>query len=716
MKTLTQLGILCLVAATLAECGKESKSVETLTGTPVIIISVDTLRADHLPIYGYTQVQTPNIDALRKDSILYSNAYAQAPLTLTSHLSLLTGEMPAGHGVRNNLGYVFDAAKHITIPQLLKRKRYATGAAISAYVLRSSTGIGAAFDFYDDAISMHAGASAGSLQRPGTVTAEVATKWIDSNSSTPFFFLLHLFEPHSPYEAPPGTAGRFALPYDGEIAAADGIVGNFIENLKRGGLYDRAVVIFLSDHGEGLDQHGEPEHGIFVYREDIHVPLLIKLPKSSRAGETVSAPVGLFDLLPTICDLTGIQPPANLPGISIVRSQLPNRSIYSESMYGRIHLGWSELRSLAGSRYHYIQAPRPELYDMVADHGETRNLIAEERRAASALKKELERYGTEVGTAGKIDPEEAAKLAALGYLGSSAGQGHGPLPDPKDRIGELHKMQAAMNLANSGKTAQAVSMLKQLVAESPRFADGWNQLALILDNAGQHDDAAAAYRKAIEVMPTLASEFGLSMGAVLVKLRRYDEALRYADLGAKSNPGAAAMLRTRIALAQQRVSEAEKAAREAAAIPFYSIPASVLLAQVHAHQGRFDESAALLDRVTREARDRNLLPLEGLDYARGDLLARMGKNEEAERAFEQEIGSFPRNKQTYATLAVIYLLEGRQSDLQPLMQRMFRSQPTAASAEFAAYTLGELGDVSGAQFWRRRAEEMRKSFGAAAGK
>ncbi|HKR65203.1 MAG TPA: sulfatase, partial [Thermoanaerobaculia bacterium] len=315
-------------------CAAACRPHETpVAHAPVILISIDTLRADHLPMFGYRGVATPNLDALRRDGILFTNAYAHAPLTLPSHTSVLTGLLPPANGVRNNIGYQL-APNVPTLGTMLRGAGYDTGAAVSAYVLRGSTGLRASFDFYEDAIENRPGTPTGSLQRPGSVTTNLAKQWIAQRGAKPFFFFLHLFEPHSPYEPT----------YDADIAAADRIAGDFIADLKARGIYDRAIVIFFSDHGEGLSQHGEPEHGIFLYREDIHVPLVVKLPSNARAGETIAHPVGLVDILPTIAQLTGVAAPAKIDGMSLLASTA-DRQIYSETLYPRIHLGCSELRS-----------------------------------------------------------------------------------------------------------------------------------------------------------------------------------------------------------------------------------------------------------------------------------------------------------------------------------------------------------------------------------
>jgi arylsulfatase A-like enzyme len=245
--------------------GAGCRRAERFPGAPVVLISIDTLRADHLPAYGYKGVETPALDALRRDSILFENAISHVPLTLPSHTTILTGLLPFGSGVRDNVGFTLKPEVE-TLPGLLRSHGYATGAAVSSVVLARSSGIASSFDFYDDAMeSVAPGESIGEIQRSGFETERLSEKWLASASARPFFFFLHLYEPHTPYEPPEPFKSRYAAsPYDGEIATADDIVGKFVAFLKSQGAYDRSVIVLLSDHGEGLGQHGEDEHGVLL--------------------------------------------------------------------------------------------------------------------------------------------------------------------------------------------------------------------------------------------------------------------------------------------------------------------------------------------------------------------------------------------------------------------------------------------------------------------
>lgn len=672
---------------------------------PIIIISIDTLRADRLPMFGYDRVATPHLDRLRADSILYRNAYTHAPLTLPAHASLLTGLLPHEHGVRNNIGYVL-SEQLPTLQRSLKANGYATGAAVSAYVLRGSTGLSRDFDDYDDQIGSRGETAIGQLQRSGRVTSEIAFRWISSHATEPFFYLLHIFEPHAPYEAEEPFRSRYRNAYDAEIATADAIVGEFLEQLRSSGIYDKAIIVLLSDHGEGLGDHGEPEHGIFLYREVVQVPLLLKLPGSERRGQSVEAAVGIIDVAPTIAALTGLSPLRSRHGSSLLEAQRERR-VYSESLYPRIHLGWSELRSLAGPKYQYIEAPRAELYDLVEDPEQRNNIVAGQRRVAARMRDELAQYGSDVSAPGAIDAEEAKRLAALGYLSSPARAGDGPLPDPKDRIGEISDMIRASRLLRARRFDDAAAAFRAITEKNPRLSDAWNQLGTALDAAGRYEEAAEVYRLAIERTPELAGEFGLRRAAVLLKLQRYDEAEKHARLAETTNRGAMYVLLARIELARENFGAAEAQARAAANDPNHRIAGELLLAQILAQQGRPAEALPMIDRLGAEIASQGLGPVEGYEFTRGDILGRLDRHDEAVEAFRREIEHFPAHRQAYANLYLVYSVTGREREARRALEAMVRANPGTLAMLFAARTAETLGDTETAERWRKRAESAK---------
>jgi tetratricopeptide (TPR) repeat protein len=657
-------------------CHRE-KVQPTFAGAPVILISIDTLRADHLPLYGYAKVATPNIDALRRDGILFQQAYSHCPMTLPSHVSMLTGLLPTDHEVRNNLGYRFDAAKHITLPQLLKQQGYATGAAVSSYVLRADTGLGSAFDFYDDAIPVATAGAASQHQRPGTTTLAVARQWIDTHASQPFFFLFHIYEPHAPYEPT----------YDGEIEKADAITGDLLAELKRRGIYDRAIIILTSDHGEGLWQHGEDQHGILLYREVLQVPLIVKLPASSRAGTTVAGPAALIDLFPTVTHLVGIDAPATIKGSDLLATLDPKRRIYSETFYPRIHLGWSELRSLIDGSHHYIQAPKSELYDVVADPQETKDLAATERRVAASMREDIAKYPAGIQELQTIDPEDAAKLAALGYVGSAQSPtGNEPLPNPRDMLPYLERIKAGFKLADERRFGEAVVVLEGLVKENPGLFDVWDKLGELLADMGRYDDSIRVYREAMQRAQRFSPEMALSLGDVYLKANQPAEAERYAQLAMKGMASGAHALLARVALSRRDYASAEREASLAIGTQNPQPSMLLLLADVKRGAGDLAGALAATDDASRRATELGVTKLYRLDFVRGDVLARMGRVPEAVEAYRREIGNFPEDTQAYANLAIIYFIEGRRAEMERLLDTMVAVNPHPGAKALAART------------------------------
>ncbi|MCU1231101.1 MAG: Arylsulfatase [Acidobacteria bacterium] len=697
-----------LLAITIAGCRRGGgNSTETFAGAPVIFITIDTLRADHLPAYGYKNVETPAIDAFRRDAILYKNAYSHVPMTLPSHVSILTGLLPQEHEVRNNLGFPYDPHKHPPISMMLKSSGYATGAAISAYVLRGATGLSGGFDFYDDSMNTRNNVSVGELSRVGSATAKVAEQWIGERGTSPFFFLFHIFEPHTPYAPIEPFRSRYANPYDGEIATSDAIVGQFIEYLKSAGIYDRALIVLMSDHGEGLGDHGELEHGIFLYREEIHVPLLVKLPKSQRAGESVDRHVQLIDVVPTALKVVGAEVPETLKGMSLLET--PNdaapRRIYSETLFPRIHFGWSELRSLVDARHQYIEAPKPELYDFIADPREQKNVLNDERRVYTQLRDAMAPLRTAATAPTNVDPEEAAKLAALGYIGTvHSDAATGPLRDPKDMIGVLEEMKVAAQHERAHDYRDAIAIYEKLLQENPRFTDVLLRLAILHEELGDLRGAVAYDRKAIETSPELAPGLALTIGNLQLRLGELNDAAGHAQLAMPRAPGAAHLLLARIALAKRDLATAEREAQLAMQDKVRSRDAAVFLAQAWTSAGRVPEALQLLDRVRAETVDAGLGPVEDLEATRADLLARLGRNAEAEEGFRQELTIFPKNRDAYTKLAVLFVSENRLDDARRTLDEMVRANPGKQSMLMAAGTFDAVDLPQDASRWRRAAQ------------
>ena len=697
-------GRLLVFALIVVACGGRPDTGRLPAGTPVVLISVDTLRADHLPAYGYAGVATPAIDRLRADSVLFRNAWSPAPLTLPAHVTMLTGLLPPRHGVRANAGFTYRRDAATSLPGLLKGQGYATGAAVSSYVLRADTGLAPLFDFYEDGIDPSAGGAFAEYQRRGDVTAALAREWVDAHRGAPFFFFLHLYEPHVPYDPPEPFRSRYASPYDGEIASADAIVGGLLDHLRAQGLYDRALVIFTSDHGEGLGQHGEDQHSILLYAEALRVPLLVKLPGRVRAGETIDTPAQLADLLPTVTRLLGLPAPADVAGRSLLDlAAAGDRRIYSETLYPRLALGWSELRSLVDGRWHFIRGVRDELYDLERDPAEIRDVAGTETAAVARLGAEMERAHALVVPAPESVPRDVAeRLAALGYVGGRSGSagGDGRRLDPRAGLPVLREFQAASHLAAEGRLAESETALRRLLDQSPGFLEARLKLGDVLLDVGRAKEAADVFAAAA-ASPGASGDVWVALGDARLREGRVDEADAAAARALSDSPTRAHELRARIAL---RRGDLVAAASEAQAARERSrpLPSSlVLAAEIRARSGDLPGALAQLDEADRLARTMRLDTVPGLEFQRADALARLNRVAEAEAAYRREIARYPRHLQAWANLGVLLFLQRRAADLDRLMDEMAAANPGPAAREVAAKTLETLGDRRRAAGWRR---------------
>ena len=674
--------------------------------TPVFLISIDTLRSDHLPVYGYKGVETPNIDALRGDGVLYEHAYSHTPLTLPSHGSMLTGVLPYEHGVRDNIG--FQLRKDVgTITESLRERGYATGAAVSAFVLRREGGLDRGFDFYDDEVEALPEAKRqrliANLQRGGAATAKVAEEWI-AKQQKPVFFFLHIYEPHTPYTPPEPFKSRYPLAYDGEIAHADEILGQFLQSLKNAGLYDKALIILLSDHGEGLNEHGESEHGVFLYREAIQVPLIVKLPEQRFKGDTVAAPVQLIDIVPTIVERTTAKAPNKLTGrslLSFLGEQSPEkRAVYSESYYARFHYGWADQHSLIDGERHYIHSPKPELYNVQSDAAEKNNTYGQDRRGTFAMKAAITPLIRDAEAPSAVDPEDVAKLAALGYLGSTVQTKPGEvLPDPKDRIDAVREIGVAYQKYGDRKYAEALQVVERVLAQNPRMIDLIDLKSKVLAKLGRIDDAIATAQDGLRLSPQSVF-LAVQIANMQLDTHRYDEAMQHAELAMRLEPGQAHGILARAWIEKKDLAKAESEAKLALQTQRHRTHALIILARVERDQGKLESALDHLneaERLKKQGED-----VMGLYFFRGDVLARMGRAEEAERDFRREIALFPDEPLAYKNLVLLLVAEGRIPEGTQLIRQLIAEAPTPPSYLAVCDVLGTLGDTRGVKYWARQ--------------
>lgn len=664
---------------------------------PVVLISIDTLRADRLPLYGYANGRTPALDAFARDAVLFTRAYAHAPQTLPSHASMFTGLLPFEHAVRDNLGFSLDA-QTTTLPRLLQSAGYRTGGFVSSFVLREETGINQGFDHYDARFPASASdRSPGQVQRPGPATLEAAERWLDSLADSKALLFFHIYEPHKPY-APPASVGSFQDPYDGEVAFADDIVGRLLDSLRRRGWYDDATIVITADHGEGLGDHGEQEHGLFLYDEVMRVPLLIKMAGNGNGGTRRDEPVQHIDLLPTLMTAAGLSAPVGLRGRDLAplldgTGTITPQGIYAEALYARYHFGWSELRSLTDERYKFIQAPREELYDLERDPGERTNLAADRTQAAAALRAGLAALADNrpPEAPGIVSDADRQRLAALGYVGTGGpvAASSTDLPDPKDKAHILRQYRDATDALSAMRFDDGARGLATILAEDPNMTDVWSQYATTLVRLGRLDEAYRAWREVVQRKPDEPSGL-LGAASVLVALGRLADARTYAELAVAQAPAAAHQALANIALTEGNDADARRQANLAEqADP--TLPMRAMIdGLLRYNAGDFAGAVPLLETARRRFADR---PIQASDlhYFLGDALARLERYGEAEPMLREEIRLYPQNIRARAGLAMLQAATGRMAEADRTVEEMMRVVPAAATFRTAADLYGMFG-------------------------
>lgn len=518
---LTLLGWMLLSAGALAP--------NTAKAAPpdVYLITIDTLRADHIHCYGYEKIATPAIDSLAKAGIRFSQAFTPSPITNTSHTTILTGLLPSMHGV-TDFGTPL-AASHLTWAELLSQRGYHSAAFIGAVILDSKSlapGLDRGFDFYDN-FPEHPKTKErwGRVERRGSEVVEHAETWLTAHPRGPHFVWIHLYDPHDPYEPPAPYSQTYKdRLYDGEIAYADSALGTFLTYLKEHGWYQNALIILVGDHGEGLGEHREDTHGIFLYDSTTHVPLIVKLPGKADGEKVVAAQVRTTDILPTVLDVLNLAPPARLDGESLkpyfTGTETASRIAFGETDYP-LRFGWSPLRSVRRDGFKFIEAPRPELYDLQADPSESSNTYApwnEQVQQARALLADLRsKMPPKAPSSATVGQGTLSELRALGYLGpADAGSSTtvpepSLLPDPKDKIEEQNLLHRAMMASDSGQTAEARTALLTVLQLNPTSAVALRQLGELELQAGDYPKAADCLKTARESRPedaTIAYDLG----------------------------------------------------------------------------------------------------------------------------------------------------------------------------------------------------------------
>ena len=689
--------------------GRGSAGLSGSRALNVVVITLDTTRADRIGAYGDARASTPNLDRLAAEGVLFEQAITSAPLTLPAHSTIFTGRFPPVHGVRDNGGFFLDASQ-ITLAETLKNRGYATGAFVAAYVLDSKWGLDQGFDRYVDDFDLtkYRAISMAAIQRRGDEVVNEGLKWLAANAGTPFLAWMHLYDPHTPYDPPEPYRSQFAgRPYAGEIAFTDAQVGRVMDFLRDRGLLDRTIVLVVGDHGESLDEHGEASHGFFIYESVLRVPLIIRSPVDALPGRRVTDPVRTVDIFPTLAALAGIQAPPSLEGSSLVPLMSGTSSelgleAYAESLYPLHHYGWSDLRALRSGRYKLIAAPRPELFDLQQDPAETTNLFEERRQLADRMLARLRELEAQFAVhekpqqeAVEVDPDARARLAALGYVGSfttsvKPDANRTGLADPKDKIGLFNLISEARDISkDEHRFDDVVNILKRVLREDSAVIDAWFMLGNVHAKANRQEQAIEYFKKVLALKPD--DEMAVvNMANAYRQLGRDEEALvgyrRFLELDPRS-----AQVRYEVAqilIDRGELDEARRMLTEALRIEPKMNAARNALGVVALNGGDLAsaerEIRALLttapdarlahynlalvaerrgDWRTAEAEYRRELELHPANYKAafnlGRLYEQLGNEKAQEAAFRNAIEANPKFAEGHFYLAKFYLDRGR---------------------------------------------------------
>jgi arylsulfatase A-like enzyme/predicted Zn-dependent protease len=613
--------------------------IRTTPRLNIILVTLDTTRADHLGAYGYKRGQTQSFDAFARRGVVFERAYAPAPVTLPSHATMLTGLYPPEHGLRvNGIGRL---ERHVPLlPEILKQNGYSTGAFIAAVVLDSQFGLDRGFDHYDDDLSKGRSSDHhfGERRREGAAVMDSALEWLEKQTSRPFFCWIHLYDAHAPYDPRPQIYGQaFAeQPYDAGVAQQVRQIERLTTFLRERKLDANTLVVVVGDHGEGLDDHGELEHGMLVYNTTLHVPFIFVGPSECVPATRVSETVSLVDLTPTLLDIVRIPLPKHASGRSL-RPALHGESIaprdcYAEAESPFLYNRWSPLQTVITDRWKYIQTTRPELYNLSNDPGEETNLIEsavdESRQMRHALEKLQNAFAPAAVQNVKLSEQDQAKLRSLGYvagnnLAGKVGDKNFPrdLPDVKDMLVHLAQFERARNISLEGKLDEAVTMLQEIVAATSDFPAAELLLGDCLAQSGRLDEAVTAYRSSLAKRPDFVRAH-LSLGKIFSNQARFEESAAEYRRFIEQDPDAAAC--------------------------------RVEFADVLTKMRNFEEAIAEYREALRIDPD-----LVVAHISLGQLLSAQGNALEAADCFEQALAVDPRSAAAHANLMLVLAQQGQ---------------------------------------------------------
>lgn len=666
----------------------------------VVLITIDTLRADRLSCYSDKYVQTPNLDRLAQEGVLFESCISQTPLTLPAHATILSGTYPLYHQVRDNGGFIVPQ-KLVLLSEILSQRHYATSAFVAAYVLHSKWGLNQGFDHYSDTFKENPEdkvISLDEIQKRAGEVLEDASSWLAKNKDKKFFSWIHLYDPHDPYDPPSPFKEKYARrPYEGEAAYTDEELGKFFAFLKKEGLWDNALIVVTGDHGESLWEHEEETHGFFVYDSAVWVPLLIRAPVVFPARRIKNV-VEHVDLVPTILEILDISIPKSVQGrslLGLMRAKEKNwpDTAFTETFYPRLHFGWSELSAMYHQNWKYILAPQEELYDLSKDRAERENLAPRSDGQAAKMRASLEKFSREKSRQAltpqanqNLDREAMEKLASLGYISSFSDPGRKKdLADPKEKIKVHNNLNDAKQLFLEKKFDQATKIVTEILSQDPHIIDAYmflgnlyysqnrfeeacdsflevlerkpdynfamiNVLSCLI-NAGQLDRAVSEGQRYLQLFPGDAI-FLFTMGDIYFLKKEYDRSLDYLFSSLKVDPDyAEAFIKIgEVYAVQHDYPKAREYLKKALDVNPEMGRALFRLALVEEAQGNQAEAIAYYKKGL-EAKPSDFKAA----YNLAELLAKTGKRDEALDYYRQAIAANPSFNIPYFMIAKYYL-------------------------------------------------------------
>jgi len=674
--------LVALAAVGFAGCRSRSEPPHARN---VVLISIDTCRADHLGCYGYRGGTTPHIDRLAEEGALFESAMAPVPLTLPSHATLLTGTWPVYHGVHDNEGFRL-AEESVTLAETLAAHGLATAGIVSSHVMGAKFGLAQGFGSYRDEVPGKNSPyvkDPTELERGATETAALAVDWLDGHAGEDFFLFVHFFDPHAPYDPPALFRERFPdSPYAGEIAHVDAAIGTILETLRRLGVYDQTLIVVVGDHGESLGEHGESRHGYFVYQPTMRVPLVVRGPGGAR-GVRIVEPVSLADVFPTVLDVLGFPIPEQAQGLSLApalgdeRAAPADRAVYLESALPTV-LGATPLLGVVHGRYKYVHTARPELYDLEQDPAESDNLIERTPELAQRLRGELEdillRHGRapDDGSELALGEEERARLRSLGYVSGGAVETRFDLDrvlaaeragdDPKDLIGVYEKLQRLPQLVLQ-RSPEVRGLCEAILAERPDTTMAWRALALADYREGRFESAIDHYQDGLAALTRNAERVG-------------GEEFRSPILQAEIHVGIARAQES-LGRNEQALESFRQARRLDPRLPGLAADIAVALAKT----GRDAEAGSMLEQANAET---SPLAVARAYLARALVYQHQNKDLESFEALQQCILHNPDSYEAHRDLSLVASKLGRADELLPFYRGALQRHPGSALLHRAA--------------------------------